>query len=213
VHDLIEILRYRNTGLIFWVNSGICGAFLAFTGLWGVPFFVQHHALSVKEASLVTSAMLVLFAVGGPLFGVLSDRVKRRKLPFVAGSSLTVIGFGTLAIVPDAPLVVLVPLLVAAGFGAGSMALSFGFAKESVPPRLQGAVTGMVNTGVMVGALTLMPAIGLVLDAKWLGAIANGVRLYPLDAFRVGWWVLAGWIAVSAALLLLTRETHAHQSA
>lgn len=212
-HDLVEILRYRNTWLIFWINSGICGAFLAFTGLWGVPFFVQHHALSVGQATLVTSAMLVTFAVGGPAFGALSDRIKRRKLPFLAGSALTAAGFGALAFVPAAPLALLVPLLVATGFGAGSMVLSFAFARESVPPRLQGAVTGTVNTGVMVGALTLMPALGLVLDAHWQGALADGVRLYPLDAFRIGWSVLAGWIVISTALLLLTRETHAHQAA
>jgi MFS family permease len=212
VHDLIEILRYRNTWLIFWINSGTCGGFLAFAGLWGVPFFAQHHGLSVKQASLVTSAMLVMFAVGGPLFGALSDRVKRRKWPYVAGAAPMVAGFGTLALVPDAPLALLVPLLLAAGFGGGAMAVSFGFAKESVPARLQGAVTGTVNAGVMVGALTLMPLIGAVLDAYWQGASANGVRLYGLDAFCVGWMLLAGWIAVSFVLLLATRETYARQT-
>ena len=213
MHDLAQVLRYRNTWLIFWTNSGICGAFLAFTGLWGVPFFVQHHALSVKQASLITSAMLVMFAVGGPVFGALSDRFKRRKLPFLAGSALTAAGFGALAAFPSAPLALLVPLLVAAGFGAGGMALSFAFAKESVPPRLQGTVTGTVNTGVMVGALTLMPAIGVLLDARWQGALAEGVRLYPLDAYGRAWLLLAGWVAMSAALLLFTRETYARQLA
>ena len=213
MHDLVEILRYRNTWLIFWTNSGVCGAFLAFTGLWGVPFFVQHHALTVSQATGVTSAMLVMFAAGGPAFGALSDRIRRRKLPFVAGSALSAAGFGALALVPDAPLALLVPMLVAAGFGAGSMACSFPFATESVPPRLQGAVTGMVNSGVMVGALTMMPTFGLVLDAHWQGALADGVRLYPLDAFRAGWQMLAGWIAASTALLLLTRETHARVAA
>jgi hypothetical protein len=75
-----------------------------------------------------------------------------------------------------------------------------------------GSVTGIVNTGVMVGALTLMPAIGLVLDARWLGALVNGVRQYPLDAFWFGWRVLAGWMTISA-MLLLTRETNASPSA
>lgn len=213
VLDLIEILRYRNTGLIFLANSGIGGGFLTFTGLWGVPFFVQHHGLSVKQASLITSAMLVMFATGGPLFGALSDRMKLRKWPYVMGAVLLVVGFVTLAAAPDAPLVVMVPLLLAAGFGGGAMVLSFGLAKESVPARLQGATTGTVNAGVMVGALTLMPLIGVVLDLYWQGDSGNGVRQYGLEAFRVGWILLAAWITASFILLLATRETHARQNA
>jgi len=212
LRSLIEVCGYRNTWLLFVVNSGICGCFLAFTGLWGVPFFVQHHGLSVAQAALVTSAMLVLFAAGGPLFGSLSDRRRRRKAPFALGAGATVAGFALLAAWPSAPLPLLVAVLVAASFGAGSMAISFGYAKESVPLRLQGTVTGVVNAGVMVGALVMMPAIGLILDAHWQGVAVDGVRQYGLAAFQLALLSLAAWMALSFALLLATRETHAAQS-
>jgi hypothetical protein len=93
------------------------------------------------------------------------------------------------------------------------MALSFAYAKESVPVHLQGTVTGVANAGVMVGTLTQMPVIGLILDANWEGVVANGIRQYGLDAFRYGLLFLFAWIAVSFAALLATRETHAHQMA
>jgi hypothetical protein len=70
----------------------------------------------------------------------------------------------------------------------------------------------VVNAGVMVGTLTQMPVIGLILDAYWQGMAVNGVRQYSLEAFQVALMLLAGWMAVSFALLLLTRETHARQS-
>jgi sugar phosphate permease len=206
---LAQVLRHRNPLLIFWVNSGIGGAFLAFAGLWGVPFFVQQHALTVKQASLITSAMLVVFALGGPAFGALSDRWRLRKRPFVLGGLAVLLGFGVLATFPLAPLPLLVTLLLAAGFGAGSMVLSFGYAKESVPAALQGTVTGVVNAGVMVGTLTQMPVIGLILDRYWDGALTNGVRQYGPEAFQAGLLFLFGWVALSFLLLLATRETHA----
>jgi MFS family permease len=211
LRDLAELVRYRNPMLIFWVNSGVCGALLAFTGLWGVPFLVQQHGLTVKEASAITTTMLVLFALGGPAFGHLSDRWQLRKRPFVLSSFAMTVGFGALALFPIAPLPVLVPLLLAAGFGAGGMVISFAYAKESVPPRLQGTVTGLVNAGVMVGALVQMPAIGLILDAHWKGVAVDGVRQYDLPAFQFGLLFLFGWIAVSFLLLLMTRETGAQQ--
>jgi len=212
LRSLIEVCGYRNTALLFVVNSGICGCFLAFTGLWGVPFFVQHHGLSVPQAALVTSMMLVLFAVGGPLFGGLSDRWRRRKRPFALGAGASVAGFALLAAWPTAPLSLLLAALAAASFGTGSMAISFGYAKESVPLRLQGTVTGVVNAGVMVGALVQMPLIGVILDAHWQGVAVDGVRQYGIEAFQLALLLLAGWMAVSYALLLATRDTNAAQA-
>lgn len=204
--DLREILRYPNPWLLAAVNSGVCGAFLAFTGLWGVPLLSQVHQLSVAQAALITSSMLVLFAIGGPLFGLWSDRLQRRKQPFAVGAGMLFIGFAVLTVAPTASLALLVPLLLAASFGAGSMALSFGFAKESAPLRLQGTVTGVVNAGVMVGTLVQMPVIGLILDANWRGVIVNGVRQYEVAAFQAGLVFLLGWIGVAALLLAATRE-------
>lgn len=206
---LIDIWKLRNTSLLFLVNSGICGAFLTFTALWGVPFFTQVHALSVQQASLITSTMLVLFAIGGPLIGTWSDRLQRRKAPFLAGAVTLTVSFAVLAAAPSAPLSVLVPLLLAGAFGAGAMAVSFGFAKASAPARLQGTVIGAVNMGVMVGTLIQMPLIGVILDAHWSGEVIDGVRQYDAAAYQPAWLLLAGWIAVSTLLLMFTRETRA----
>jgi MFS family permease len=151
--------------------------------------------------------MLVLFAVGGPLFGIWSDRLQRRKPQYVAGAVVMSAGFAVLTAWPDAPLALLVPLLLAASFGACSMVLSFGFAKESAPPRLQGTGTGVVNAGVMIGTLVQMPVIGLILDARWQGIAVNGVRQYDVAAFQAGLVFLLSWIAVAIVLLAATRKT------
>jgi MFS family permease len=212
LRGVVEVWRYRNTALLFLVNGGVCGAFLTFTGLWGVPYLAQVHGLSVKQAALVTAAMLVLFSIGGIVFGTWSDRWQRRKTPFLIGATLTAVGFAALALAPQAPLTLLVPVLVLAGFGAGSMAISFGLAKESVPAGLQGTVTGAINMGVMTGTLIQMPLLGVLLDARWDGALAKGVRQYSADAYQAGWWVLFAWVLAAVALLSLTRETHARQN-
>ena len=116
---------------------------------------------------------------------------------------------GAMALFPAMPLALLVPLLLVASVGAATMVISFAYAKESVPTHLQGTATGIANTGVMTGTLTQMPVIGLLLDARWQGAIANGVRQYGLEAFQLALQFLAAWTTLAVALLLLTRETHA----
>jgi MFS family permease len=204
--DLREILRYPNPWLLALVNSGICGAFLSFAGLWGVPLLSQVHQISVAKAALITSSMLVLFAIGGPVFGLWSDRLQRRKWPFAIGAGAMLTGFAALTAAPSAPLALLVPLLLLASFGAGSMVLSFGFAKESAPLRLQGTVSGVVNAGVMVGTLVQMPLIGVILDANWRGVVVNGVRQYDAEAYQAGLFFLLGWIVLALLLLAATRE-------
>lgn len=206
-----DIWRYRNVALLFWVPSGLCGAFLTFTGLWGVPFFVQQHALTAKSASLITSGMLIAFSCGGILLGMLSDKLRKRKMPFVLGGIGVVLGFGVLYAAPDAPLIVLVPLLLLGGFGSGGMVIGFLYAKESAPLRLSGTVAGAVNMGVMIGPLAQQPVIGWILDRYWSGTIRDGIRIYDMEAFRMAFAFLFLWVLTAFIALLFTRETSCRQ--
>ncbi|MES2535431.1 MAG: MFS transporter [Pseudomonadota bacterium] len=211
LRGLGEIWRYPNVALLFWVPSGIVGAFLTFTGLWGVPFLVQLHGMTPKSASLITSGMLIAFSAGAILFGHLGDRWRRRKSPYVLGGVCVVLGFGGLWAMPGAPLPVLVPLLMLAGLGSGSMALGFLYVKESLPLRLSGTAVGAVNMGVMVGPLTQQPVIGWILDRYWDGALQNGVRLYGTEAYRMAFAFLVIWVLTAFVALLLTRDTFGKQ--
>jgi sugar phosphate permease len=206
-----EIWRFRNVTLLFWVPSGLCGAFLTFTGLWGVPFLVQQHGLSAKSAALVTSGMLIAFSCGGVLLGMLSDKLRKRKVPFLLGGVCVLLGFGALYLVPGAPLMLLVPLLLLGGFGSGSMVLGFLYAKESAPVRLSGTVAGAVNMGVMIGPLAQQPVIGWILDHYWGGAMINGARIYSMEAFRLAFGFLFLWILTAFIALLLTKESNGQQ--
>jgi MFS family permease len=206
-----RIWRYRNVALLFWVPSGICGAFLTFTGLWGVPFLVQQHGLTPRAASLVTSGMLIAFSVGSIAVGALSDRLRLRKLPYVIGSTATLISYLALYIFPDARLELLVPLLLLGAAGSGSMVIGFLYARESAPMALSGTVAGAVNMGVMIGPLAQQPLIGWILDNNWRGGLVNGVRVHDLHAYQLAFGLLLLWVASAWIALLATRETHCRQ--
>ncbi|MCE5284199.1 MAG: MFS transporter [Deltaproteobacteria bacterium] len=205
---LLEIWRYPNVALLVFIPSGLCGVFLTFTGLWGVPFFVQVHRLGTQAASLITSGMMIAFSLGGILFGHLSDRWVKRKAPYLLGGLLCLVGFAVLAVAPGAPLALLVPLALLSGLGSGAMCLTFLFAKESVPARLAGTVAGAANMGVMIGPLTQQPVIGWILDRYWTGVLAGGVRVYDGQAYQVAFIFLFLWILAAFGALLMTRETH-----
>lgn len=200
-------LRFPAVWLIFWIPSGVCGAILTFTGLWGVPYLTTWHGLSVKEASLIITGMLIAFAAGSLFFGALSDKLKQRKLPYFLGAVLSIGGFIILGLKPDLPIAVVSALLWATAFGGGSMVLSFGYVKESVPHHLGATAVGIVNLGVMVGPLVQQPVLGAILDHY--AAAENITGAYSKAGMTVCILVLAAWVATSIVSLMLSKETHA----
>lgn len=210
--DLFEVFTYRNTLLLFLIPGGLVGCVLTFSGLWGVPYLMTLHGVSPAVAATLTSSLLVAWAVGGPFFGWLSDRLGKRKSLYIVGCGFSGAGWAAIVLLNDVSLLLLTGVLLITGFASGSMIISFAFAKESVPPRLSGTVSGLINMGVMSGPMVLQPAVGWVLDRLWTGDVALGVRVYSVNAYRSGFGLMLVWLALSFLLLFFTRETGCRQT-
>jgi MFS family permease len=212
LRGLAQALSYRNCWFVALVQGGVAGAVLTFAGLWGVPYLTQVRGLSAKEAAAITSSLFVAWALGGPVLGALSERVRRRKLPYVAGVALAAAGWTAVIYASSLSLPALIAVLLATGFVSGCIIIGFAYAKESVPLRIAGTATGVVNMGTMIGGMILQPAVGWMLDRHWQGALAHGVRIYDLDAYQAGFALMLGWMLAALVLISLSRETFCRQS-
>jgi MFS family permease len=208
---IMAVCRYPNTILLCIVPGGIVGCVLTFSGLWGVPYLTTHYGLPTTQAAALTSALLVAWAAGGPFFGWFSDRIGSRKPLYIIGCTATLAGWSGIIFVTNLPVYGLLLLLIATGFSSGAMIIGFAFARESVPVHLAGTVSGVVNMGVMMGPMLLQPAVGWVLDKKWEGVLAQGIRVYPLKAYQAGFALMLAWAGLALLLLFLTRETQCRQ--
>ncbi len=208
---IVEVFRYPNTWLLCVIPGGSVGCVLTFSGLWGVPYLATHHHLTTTGASVLSSALMVAWAVGGPTFGWFSDRFGRRKPLYLLGFGLSLAGWAGIIFLNDLPIPLLAGLLVLTGFCSGCMIISFAYVKESVPLNLAGTVSGVVNMGVMMGPMILQPAVGWILDRNWQGLMVDGVRVYPLSAYQAGFSLMLAWLALGFVLLFFTRETNCRQ--
>ena len=208
---LKQVFRHKNTFFLTLAPGGIVGPLLAFAGLWGVPFFTTHYRFSPSLSAAMLSTLMVSWAVGGPILGALSDRIKRRKPLYLFGNIVATIGWFFILYQPAHPLWLLVVLIIITGIASGGMIIGFAYAKESVPVMAAGAVYGVVNMGVMTGPMLLQPAMGWILDLHWSGLSENGVRIYSLEAYRWAFGLMLGWSVLSCFLLGLTRETGCRQ--
>jgi predicted MFS family arabinose efflux permease len=158
----------------FFVNVGVGGSFLAFAGLWAVPYLQQVHGMPRVAAAQHASLLLLGVAVGSVAIGMVSDRLKSRHgvmrifvlaytlswLPWLAHAQWP--QWGTLA------WFALMGLLIP-GF-----TLSWTIAKEANPPAYSGIATSVVNVGIFLGTGILQPWVGWVLDrGRAVGDVAG----------------------------------------
>lgn len=209
--SLKTVTRFKNTWLLSLAPSGVAGPILAFSGLWGVPFFTTHYGFSPAESAALTSTLLVAWGLGGPILGALSDRIGRRKPLYMAGCIISACGWSMILFVPELPVWLLTFLILLVGFASGCMILGFAFIKESVPPMLAGTASGICNMGVMTGPMVLQPVMGWIMDKSWDGTLENGIRIYPMEAYQWAFALMLAWSVVAAALVFFTAETYCRQ--
>ena len=208
---LIEVLSYRNSWLLMLAPIGFSGAVLTFGGLWGVPWLKQVHGLEPKAAAAVTSVLLVAWALGGPLLGNWSERMGRRKRLYFGSGLIALAGWaGVIYLAP--PLWLMIVLLAITGFASGNIIIGFAWAKESLPLRLMGTASGVVNMGPLLGGVFLQPGVGWLLDRGWNGELAGGVRLYDAATWQSSFGLLFATVALALAILPFARETHCRQA-
>ena len=204
-------LGTRNVWLVFLISGAVSGPPLTFAGLWGVPFLSTHYGLSTAQAASITSLLLVCWALGGPFMGALSDRMRRRKPLYAAGTVLATAGWSVVFLVPALPLALLVAVLALTGIASACVMVGFAIVKESAPAALAGTATGIANMGNMLGGMVMQPAVGWVLDRSWSGTLADGARVYDFSAYRAGFSLMLAWLVLALVLVAFTRETHCRQ--
>jgi sugar phosphate permease len=212
LRDLPTLFTFRNTWLIFLAQGGFVGAMLSFTGLWGPPYLRQRFALSSTDAAAVCSVMIVCWAAASPLAGHFSDVLGRRKPIYLGGAIVAAAGWTAMFYAPLS-LAIFTAVAAMTSFACGAVVVAFAFAKESVPVRFLGTISGAVNVGNMLGPTFLQPAIGWMLDRHWSGAFASGARVYSVDAFQTAFALIAGWAVLSCILIAFTRDTVCRQTA
>ncbi len=207
-----DIFRYRNTWLLFLAQGGFVGGILSFAGLWGVPYLKLRYDIPLTSAAAVASVMVVCFAVGSPVSGYLSDRIGARKPVYLTGLVTACLGWAVLFYVPGISLPLFIAFAAVTAFASGANVLAFAFAKESVPSKFLGTISGAINVGNMLGPTLLQPGIGWVLDRQWGGQMVGGVRAYQVSDYQAAFLLIVSWCVLSCVLASMTRDTQCRQT-
>jgi len=196
---LREVLRNRATWPGFFVNVGVGGSYLAFAGLWAVPYLVEAHGMSRVAAAQHGSLLLLGVAVGALAIGLLSDRLHSRRGVMRACTLLYALSWLPWLLHVDWPRTATMSWFFVMGMLIPGFTLSWTIAKEVNRPEHSGMATSVVNLGIFLGTGILQPLVGWVLDR---GRMAGDIGRAWDDALLL----LAGSAAAGALCTWLVRD-------
>lgn len=189
--NVATVVRAPSTwlaGIALFVSIGVNTTLL---GLWGIPYLVQIHDLSVTRASTYTLAGSLGLIVGSPAVGWVSDRLNRRTTLVIAGAALYTVLLSALAAFPSMSPALFAAILFGNAFFAGGFILSYTVVKETHDTDASGVAVGAANTLGFLGAAVLPTLMGVALDAYWTGETVVGTRVYTLVGYQMAFGLAA----------------------
>ncbi|MBM7515168.1 MFS transporter [Nocardioides nitrophenolicus] len=173
------------TRLGLWVHFSTPFSTTVMGLLWGYPFLVTAERVSPGTASALLSLLVATSVAYGPLLGWLVGRHPwhRSTTALIIVAALAGV-WGLVLLWPgDAPLPLLVLLIVVVGAGGPGSMIGFDVARTSNPDRRTASASGIVNVGGFTAGLLAVLAVGTVLDV-----LTPGTQEYTPEAFR---WAMA----------------------
>ena len=216
----IKTLRGGLNGLIalllkpaIWINGAVgCLLYLptsTFAEFWGTPYLEQVCGMSKHQAALGMTYIFLGWAVGGPLVGFISDRIKQRRLPLTIGSSVAAVVFSAVLFLPNFPVKFIYPAFFIFGFFSSVQVLVFALGRELAQAKYSATVLALTNMFVMSGGTMTLGFVGKILDRYWTGEIINGVHVYSASNFQYALAILPLGLLISVLLTLFLPETNA----
>lgn len=193
-----RVLANPRTWPGFFVNVGIGGSYLAFAGLWGVPFLEQSYGMPRVTAAQHTSLLLLGAAFGAIAIGTLSDRLRNRRGVMRVCTTLFALSWLPWVVHVQWPVPATLCWFALMGLLIPGFTLTWTVAKEVNHPAHSGIATSVVNVGIFLGTGILQPLVGWVLDQ---GRAAGDIK-----AWDHGILLLAGAAAFGALMSFFVRE-------
>jgi len=164
--DLRLAWRDPGTRLGLWTHFTLQFAATVMGLLWGFPFFVHAEHRTEGEAAGLLTLLVVVFIVGGPVIGGYIGRHPWQRSTVVLGIiTVMALTWTVVLVLPgDAPLWLLMLLVVTTGIGGPGSMIGFDLARTFAPTSRLGQASGIVNVGGFVASLLTVLGIGVTLD-------------------------------------------------
>lgn len=215
--QLISALRIILTNPQMWL-IGLIGALLylpalMFLDVWGPSYLKTVYELTSQQATSILSTVFLGWIIGGPVIGIISDRIKRRRSPLILSSGVAAALLCIIFYCPGLHIIELYILFFITGFCLGSHPLCFALGKENNPSRIAGAAVAVTNMLVMLGG-NLQVIVGKLMDMHTTSPIGvDGLPVYTASDYTFALSVIPLGVALGIVLSMFLKETYCESQA
>lgn len=193
-----------------WINGIIALLYYAttttFGGLWGVPFLESAYNLSTTKASSCVSMIFIGWLIGGPVVGLLSDFITKRKNILLGGTFFTFLSLLILIYVPSLSIFSIYCLVFSIGFFSSAQLLCFTISVEINSKKVKASALALTNALVALGGAIIQPIAGFLLDFHWDGITEDGIRAYSTSDYQSALSVLPLCLLIAFLFSLILKE-------
>jgi sugar phosphate permease len=130
------------------------------------------------EVGLVSGVATIMKILGCVLIGVVSDRLRKRRLPLIAFSVATAVLLAIFLSIPaGAPTLLFVVVAGVLGFAFSQWVLYISIIPEALPPETAGIALGLMNGIGNLGFSLLASVYGSLVDVTGGYGVSNGIIL------------------------------------
>lgn len=191
----------------FWCLAPLAfasyGAMITVIGLWGGPYLMHTCGLSKTTASVILLATPIGAICGAPLWGRLSDKLRRRKFLILGVQGVSLLVFFSLAMDLQLPRWGLLLQFWLFGFTGVSSTLLYVQVKETFPLFIAGTALTALNFFLMLGGAVFQHMMGIIMG-NWTPSITGAL---PVVAYQWGFGVSAVLLALALIVYISSQDT------
>ena len=175
--ELLEIIKMKQL-----VVNGAIGALMylpltVFSEMWAITF-LKTLEFNKEHAAFGSSLVFLGFGIGGPIWGLISDKLHSRRKPLIVGSVIaSICAVAMLYYSPSVRWMIYV-LLFSCGLFASAQVLVFAVGNDICRPGLSATVVSYTNLFVMLSGI-IQPLVGYIMDYLQQ-PIQNALMILPL---------------------------------
>ena len=185
---------------------------IAYSGVWHIPFFKTTYNVSDTAATFVNSMNIIAFAIGAPFFGWLSTKSKSRKKFMFLGVLVTLIVNICTVYIPYIPFPLVAILTSLSGFFISATLLAYPSAVEQNNPTATATVVGMTVVSLALFKIVVDRVIGFLFISSVTSKTVQSASDISTADFQTSLVIVPITLILSLLILFFIKETRAEHT-